>query len=186
MIDYPCYVDIDSCLVQGYFFLDARGKFAGWHFSNATHLFPGEYSPASSCKMTTLSQNIQKRDTPRQTRMTHMTDNLSKLAYVSFVWELKREDSWGGSDGNLFLRQYASTTCMSQVIIYSLLSEQNVWINSCECFWTAWGARINLHIFHAWIWVIDSQMRIKFCILICHWSNYKWEHNSYNWVFCNS
>ncbi len=63
-----------------------------------------------------------------------MTDNLSKLAYVSFVWELKQEDSWGISDSNLFLRQYASTTCMSQMIIYSLLSAQNVWINSCECF----------------------------------------------------
>ena len=49
--------------------------------------------------------------------------------------------------------------------------------------WTAWGARINLHVFHAWIWAIDSQMRIKFCILICHWSNYKQKHNLYYSVF---
>lgn len=93
--------------------------------------------------------------------ITHwMTDNLSKLAYVSFVWELKQEDSWGISDSNLSLRQYASTTCMSQMIIYNLLSAQNVWINSCESF----GLReaqestctSSMHEFQ----VIDSQMRI--------------------------
>lgn len=36
--------------------------------------------------------------------------------------------------------------------------------------WTAWGARINLHIFHAWIsgyWFTDENH---------HWSNYTWEH----------
>lgn len=63
-----------------------------------------------------------------------MTDNLSKPSSISFVWKLKRKDSWGISDSNLLLRQYASTTCMSQMIIYSLLSVQNIWINSCECF----------------------------------------------------
>lgn len=61
-----------------------------------------------------------------------VTDNLSKLAHVSFVWELKWEDSWGISGSNVILRQYTSTTCTSQMIIYSLLSAQNVWINSWE------------------------------------------------------
>lgn len=68
------------------------------------------------------------------------------------------------------------------MIIYSLLSAQNVWINSCECF----GLRevqkstctSSMHEFELLIhrWGLAG-------ILICHWSNYKWKHNSFYKMF---
>lgn len=68
------------------------------------------------------------------------------------------------------------------MIIYSLLSAQNVWINSCECF----GLRevqkstctYSMHEFELLIhrWGLVG-------ILICHWSTYKWKHNSFYKMF---
>lgn len=68
------------------------------------------------------------------------------------------------------------------MIIYSLLSAQNVWINSSECF----GLRevqkstctSSMHEFELLIhrWGLVG-------ILICHWSNYKWKHNSFYKMF---
>lgn len=51
-----------------------------------------------------------------------MTDSVSKAARPPFVSELQQEGGWWIGNNNLFLRQYASNTCMSQKIIYSLLS----------------------------------------------------------------
>lgn len=154
--------------------------FVSWH----SH-FTGNILHHCTGKWHNTVPKYQETNTARQTStwaykvkaITHgMTDNLSKRAYVSFVWELKQKDSWGISDSNLFLRQYASTTCMSQIIMYSLLSAQNVWINSCECFGLhevqESTCTSSMHIFV----VIESQMRIMSFTIIRQWSNQVSKH----------
>ncbi len=87
----------------------------------------------------------------------------------------------GGQLRNLWRKSIPQTICFHHLYEPSDYLQPAVSTERMNKFmrvlWTAWGARISLHVFHAWIWVIDSQMRIKLCILICHWSNYKWKHN---------
>lgn len=157
-------------------------QLVGCHFSNVTHLFSTEYSSPFH-ETTTLPQIYRQQADPNKHTAAlsctpkgsayRMTDTLSKLAHVSFVWELKHEDSWGISDSNLFLRQYAPTTCMSQMIIYSRLSAQNVWINSCECFRLHEVQESTCTLSVHELEMTDSEMSIMFFIFIFPWSNYR-------------
>jgi len=127
---------MDSCLLH--IKVWRSNQFTGWHFLNTAHLFLRKYFSLLQSEMSSIIPKHPETNRSRQmgpytpeTMINWMTDCLSKLAYVSFVWKLKQGDRWEISGSNLFLRQYAFTTCMSQMIIYSLLSAQNVWINSC-------------------------------------------------------
>lgn len=158
-------------------FLEASGQFVGWHLSNTAHLFVREFSRSALPK-------YPDTNTPRQTGVSthtyHTPDD--RQSVKTCVRLICLGIKTGRQLRNLRQQSIPQTICFHhlyepndylQPAVSTERMNKFMWV-----LWIAWGARINLHAFHAWIWVIDSQMRIEFGVLICRWPNYKWKHTT--------
>lgn len=149
-------------------------------FKRYTFVFEGIFP----WEMTTMSRNIQEQTHPD--RHTHArTKSYHTLNDRQSVKTCVRLICLGIKTGRQLrnLRQQS----IPQTICFHHLYEPNDYLQPAvstermnkfmRVLWTAWGARINLHVFHAQIWgywFTDENH---------HWSNYKWEHRLYYLVF---
>ena len=123
--------------------------------------------PTLHCAMT-LSRNIQKQThthTPKHTHIESYHTPTDRQSVKTCVCLICLGIKTGRQLRNLRQQSIPQTTCLHhlyepndylQPAVSTERMNKFMWV-----LWTAWGAKINLHVFHAWIWVIDSQMRTR-------------------------